>query len=118
VIELLQIFLVAMESVNSLVMPDYLSDANSIAEINSPMLNIGTSSTPKKRKHFSQDVSISSFEFFLSKAYTAKLLCSSQSKQSLGANCSLFFINSSMKIVRGMLTMIGLGFPVGLFVYP
>ncbi|KAM0890601.1 hypothetical protein ACQ4PT_026930 [Festuca glaucescens] len=44
-----------MESVNSLVMPDYLSDANSIAEINSPMLNIDTSSTPKKRKNFSQD---------------------------------------------------------------
>jgi hypothetical protein len=40
VIELLQNCLAAMESVNSLVMPDYMSDANSIAEINSPMLNI------------------------------------------------------------------------------
>jgi hypothetical protein len=68
VIELLQIFLVAMESVNSLVMPDYLSDANSVAEINSPMLNIDTSSTPKKRKTFSRDVSIPFFDSFFLKS--------------------------------------------------
>jgi hypothetical protein len=58
VIELLQNCLAAMEPVNSLVMPDYMSDANSIAEINSPMLNIDAFSTPKKRKYFSRDVSI------------------------------------------------------------
>ena len=39
-------FLVAMESVNSLVMPDYLSDVNSVAEINS-LMNIDTSAHPK-----------------------------------------------------------------------
>ncbi|KAM3277594.1 hypothetical protein ACQJBY_045474 [Aegilops geniculata] len=45
----------AVESVNSVQNQDF-SDATSFAEINSPMLLIDDSSTPKKKESFSQEV--------------------------------------------------------------
>ncbi|XBH55887.1 hypothetical protein VPH35_077865 [Triticum aestivum] len=47
----------AVESVNSAQNQDF-SDATSFAEINSPMLLINESSTPKKKQSFSQEGSL------------------------------------------------------------